>query len=91
MCPPPMGENLPPKSSEFHVNWECSAVSDVRKLTGVSNYILSCDIMGISKQDSFFLYINGFHLKSPRADMSECLIRAKCLETIRQSWINKFL
>ena len=84
-------ENLPPKSSEFHVNWECGAVSNERRLTGVSNFILSCDLAGISRHNSFFLYVNGYHLSLPRSDLNECLVRAECLRYIRQAWIDRFV
>ena len=91
VCPPYPGKNLPPKSSEFHVNWECSAVLNTRRATGVSNFIMSCDLAGISRHNSFFLYVNGFHLSAPRANLNECLVRAECLRTIRQAWIDRFV
>ena len=91
VCPPHPGENLPPKSSEFHVNWECGAVVNERRLTGVSNFILSCDLAGISRHNSFFLYVNGYHLSLPRSDLNECLVRAECLRYIRQAWIDRFV
>ena len=57
----------------------------------VSNFILSCDLAGISRHNSFFLYVNGYHLSLPRSDLNECLVRAECLRYIRQAWIDRFV
>ena len=91
VCPPKLGECLPPKASEFHVNWECSAVQRERSTTGVWSFIVSCDVANISREDSFFMYVNGYHLTEPRAGLQECLVRIEQLKMIRDAWIKRFV
>ena len=91
VCPPKPGECLPPKASEFHVNWECSAVQRERISSGVWSFIVSCDVANISRENSFFIYVNGYHLNMPRASLKDCLTRTEQLQFIRNAWIKRFV
>lgn len=91
VCPPRPGECLPPKASEFHVNWECSAVQRERISSGVWSFIVSCDVANVSRENSFFMYVNGYHLTLPRASLKDCLVRIEQLQFIRDAWIKRFV
>ena len=91
VCPPKLGECLPPKASEFHVNWECSAVQRERKSSGIWSFIVSCDRKNISRENSFYMYVNGYHLDKPRSSLKECLVRVEQLQYIRNAWIKRFV
>ena len=91
VCPPKPGESLPPKASEFHVNWECSSVQRERISTGVWKFIVSCEVANISRENSFFMYVNGYHVTEPRAELQECLVRIEQLKIIRDAWIKRFV
>ena len=88
-CHSCIGNPLPPLSSEFHVVWLCSSVSNVRKKTGITLFINLCSSRGITVRNSFFLYIQGFDINGEKINVEQCLERAKHLQTIRDCWIQK--
>lgn len=90
VCPPVTGP-LPPKSSEYHVTWVCPAVSGVRLIVGITSFKNLCLMQGLTEEESFYLYINGFDMKENKISLGEMLDRGKCVKSIREAWLTKFM
>ena len=82
-------ENLPPKSSEFHVLWECSEIKYIRYKTGIQSFINSCIIKNISLRDSYYLYLRGLDIHENKITAQEFSTRISSILAVREAWIKK--
>ena len=82
-------ENLPPKSSEYHVLWECSEIKIVRAQTGIQSFINSCTIKDINPRDSYYLYIRGLDIQGNKVSATVFSARISSIITVRDLWIKK--
>ena len=82
-------ENLPPKSSEYHVLWECSEIKLIRMQTGIQSFINSCTVKNISMRDSYYLYVRGLDFHENKITPKDFSNRISSIITLRDTWIRK--
>jgi hypothetical protein len=75
-----------PKSSEFHVAWVCPSVAQSRLEAGITMFSNMCRLKDMSKEDSFYNYVNGLDVDGKEIALQEIMDRAESLKKVRDKW-----
>ena len=84
LCP------VPTPTSEFHLAFICPSVSGLRGSTGISSFISSCCLRGVTIVKTYGLFISGKDSQGKDVDLPTYLDRGKCLDDLRSSWLSKW-
>ena len=75
-------------NNEFHLLFICNSVSRTRSETGLSLYLTTSLIKGLSINEAYKYYICGLDVNGARLSKSDYLQRGKCMATIRKKWLD---
>ena len=78
------------KNSGIHLLFSCGSLTKLRAETGISSFINSCLLKGITLDDIYRLYLNGCDSNENPVPMSDYLERGRCMNDMRNLWLSKW-
>ena len=67
---------------DLHFVSECAGTARVRKQTGMSLFFTSCEMKGLTREESYSNFLKGLDAKGEQVDLVDFIERGKTLETI---------
>ena len=74
----------------MHLLFSCSSLSKLRSDTGISSFLTSCSIRGVSLAEAYKMFITGLDSENKAVSKSIHHERAKCMNDMRQLWLTKW-
>ena len=74
----------------IHLLFCCSSLSALRLETGITAFLNSCTMQGITMDDSYGMFINGLDSNNQTVSQSAFLERARCMYDMRLLWLTKW-
>ena len=78
------------QNTGIHLLFSCSSLSKLRSETGISSFLTSCSIRGVSLSEAYRIFINGLDSENKTVSKSTFLERGKCMDDMRQLWLTKW-
>ena len=77
-------------SSGLHLLFCCSSLAALRATTGITSFMNQCNWKGLSLQESYCMFVNGYNTDKGSIPVSAYIERGKCMNDMRELWLSKW-
>ena len=74
--------------SGLHVIFICGSLTPLRTSTGIALFMTQCALKGLSDQEAYKLFVNGYDSSRNLISTEAYLERAKCLNDLHAFWLS---
>ena len=87
LCPPaiPMYQNTP-----YHIVMECNSLKEIKKVTGLNNYLNLSILNGVSPIETYRNYLDGVGLDGKEVTRKVILLRGETLQTVVDYYLSRW-